>query len=136
MQRVILYHGQVVIEGNLVRDPERVELGENTSAMTKFAIAVNRFFRNAKAEAVEEVMFINVQAWGTLGKNCMTYLQKGRGVRVVGRLRQERWTDKDGGNRERILVVAEHVEFKKEPNTTTKAEEREELDEIDQEIAF
>ncbi|MBJ2357230.1 single-stranded DNA-binding protein [Sphaerochaeta sp. S2] len=131
-----MYHGQVVIEGNLVRDPERVELGENTSAMTKFAIAVNRFFRNAKAEAVEEVMFINVQAWGTLGKNCMTYLQKGRGVRVVGRLRQERWTDKDGGNRERILVVAEHVEFKKEPNTTTKAEEREELDELDQEIAF
>ncbi|MCK9348378.1 MAG: single-stranded DNA-binding protein [Sphaerochaeta sp.] len=126
----------VLLEGNLVRDPERVELGENTSAMTKFAIAVNRFFRNAKAEAVEEVMFINVQAWGTLGKNCMTYLQKGRGVRVVGRLRQERWTDKDGGNRERILVVAEHVEFKKEPNTTTKAEEREELDEIDQEIAF
>ena len=131
-----MYHGQVVIEGNLVRDPERVELGENTSAMTKFAIAVNRFFRNAKAEAVEEVMFINVQAWGTLGKNCMTYLQKGRGVRVVGRLRQERWTDKDGGNRERILVVAEHVEFKKEPNTTTKADEREELDELDQEIAF
>jgi len=125
-----------LLEGNLVRDPERVELGENTSAMTKFAIAVNRFFRNAKAEAVEEVMFINVQAWGTLGKNCMTYLQKGRGVRVVGRLRQERWTDKDGGNRERILVVAEHVEFKKEPNTTSKADEREELDEIDQEIAF
>jgi single-strand DNA-binding protein len=126
----------VLLEGNLVRDPERVELGENASAMTKFAIAVNRFFRNAKAEAVEEVMFINVQAWGTLGKNCMTYLQKGRGVRVVGRLRQERWTDKDGGTRERILVVAEHVEFKKEPNSTTKAEEREELDEIDQEIAF
>ena len=67
------------------------------------------------------VMLINVQAWG---------------IRVVGRLRQERWTDKDGGNRERILVVAEHVEFKKEPNSTTKAEEREELDEIDQEIAF
>ncbi len=129
----------VLLEGNLVRDPpERVELGgENTSAMTKFAIAVNRFFRNAKAEAVEEVMFINVQAWGgTLGKNCMIYLQKGRGVRVVGRLRQERWTDKDGGNRERILVVAEHVEFKKEPNTTSKADEREELDELDQEIAF
>ncbi|MBJ2357551.1 single-stranded DNA-binding protein [Sphaerochaeta sp. S2] len=126
----------VLLEGNLVRDPERVELGENTSAMTKFAIAVNRFFRNAKAEAVEEVMFINVQAWGTLSKNCMTYLQKGRGVRGVGRLRQGRWPDKDGGNRKRILVVAEHVEFKKEPNTTAKADEREELDEIDQEIAF
>jgi single-strand DNA-binding protein len=66
----------------------------------------------------------------------MIYLQKGRRVRVVGRLRQERWSDKEGANRERIKVVAEHVHFKKEPNTTTKAEEREELDEIDQEIAF
>ena len=86
--------------------------------------------------ASKEVMFINVQTWGMLGKNCLNYLQKGRGVRVVGRLRQERWTDKDGGNRERILVVAEHIEFKKEPNITIKADEREELDEIDLEIAF
>lgn len=37
---------------------------------------------------------------------------KGRGVRVVGRLRQERWEDKEGGKREKIIVVAEHVEFK------------------------
>jgi single-strand DNA-binding protein len=81
-------------------------------------------------------MFITIQAWGALAKSCLSYLHKGRGVRVVGRLRQERWTDKDGGNRERILVVAEHVEFKKEPNTTSKAEEREELDELDQEVAF
>jgi single-strand DNA-binding protein len=91
---------------------------------------------NPHANVYILVTFINVQAWRTLGKNCMIYLQKGRRVRVVGRLRQERWTDTDGGNRERILVVAEHVEFRKEPNTTTKAEEREELDEIDQEIAF
>ena len=81
-------------------------------------------------------MFINVQTWGTLGKNCLNYLQKGRGVRVVGRLRQERWTGKDGGNRGRILVVAEHVKFKNEPDATTKADEREELDEIDQKLAF
>jgi len=135
MHRLILYHGQVVIEGNLVSDPERVDLGKNACEMTKFAIAVNRFFRNAKAEAVEEVMFITVQAWGILAKNCLSYLQKGRGVREVGRLRQERWTDKDGGNRERIIVVAEHVEFKKEPGEPAKAEATEELDDLDQEIA-
>ena len=80
-----------------------------------------RCMANPHANVYVLVTLFNVQAWG---------------IRVVGRLRQERWTDKDGGNRERILVVAEHVEFKKEPNTTTKADEREELDELDQEIAF
>ena len=72
----------------------------------------------------------------TLGKNCMIYLQKGRGVQVVGRLRQERWTDKDGGNRERIIVVAEHVEFRKVPNTAGKPEDTHALDELDQVVAF
>jgi single-strand DNA-binding protein len=131
-----LYHGQVVIEGNLVREPEPVELGESAREMAKFTIAVNRFFRNAKAEAVEEVIFITVQVWGALAKSCLTYLHKGRGVRVVGRLRQERWTDKEGGSRERIIVVAEHVEFKKDPNAPVKIQGEEDLDSLDQEIAF
>jgi single-strand DNA-binding protein len=33
-------------------------------------------------------------------------------VRVVGRLKQDRWTDADGKPRSRIEIVAEHVEFK------------------------
>ena len=43
---------------------------------------------------------------------CGEYLKKGRGVRVVGRLKQDRWTDADGKGRSRIFIVAEHVEFK------------------------
>jgi single-strand DNA-binding protein len=104
--------------------------------MVKFAIAVNRFFRDAKAEAMEEVMFITVQVWGAFAKSCLAYLQKGRGVRVVRRLRQERWTDKDGGNCERIIVVAEHVEFKSVSNINKKTEESEELEALDKEIVF
>jgi single-strand DNA-binding protein len=37
---------------------------------------------------------------------------KGRGVRVVGRLKQDRWTGPEGQARSKILIVAEHVEFK------------------------
>ena len=109
-----MYHGQVVIEGNLVRDPEKVLVGSNGSVMGKFSIAVNRYYKKANAESVEEVMYIGVQVWGGLAEGCLNYLKKGRGVRVVGRLRQERWEDKEGGNREKIVVVAEHVEFKPE----------------------
>jgi single-strand DNA-binding protein len=31
---------------------------------------------------------------------------------VVGRLKQDRWTDADGKGHSKILIVAEHVEFK------------------------
>lgn len=117
-----MYHRQVVIEGNLVRDPEQVPISSDNT-MAKFSIAVNRYYKNAQSEMIDEVMYIMVQAWGVLAKSCLQYLQKGRGVRVVGRLRQERWADKDGTNRERIVVVAEHVEFKSDGSVKQPDEE-------------
>ena len=38
--------------------------------------------------------------------------EKGRGVRVVGRLKQDRCADPDGKQYSRVSIVAEHVEFK------------------------
>jgi single-strand DNA-binding protein len=35
-------------------------------------------------------------------------------VRVVGRLKQDRWNGSDGKPRSRIAIVAEHVEFRPE----------------------
>lgn len=106
----------VLLEGNLVKDPEKVMVGDTGRTLARFPLAVNRYYKNGNKEPVEEVMFITTQVWGPLAEGCLNYLQKGRGVRVVGRLRQERWNDKDGGSHERIVVVAEHVEFKPEQN--------------------
>ena len=39
-------------------------------------------------------------------------------MRVVGRLKQDRWKDKDGKNQNRIYVVAEHVECKPKFNNS------------------
>ena len=103
----------VLLEGNLVKDPELAVIGEQQVELTKFTIAVNRYYKGADGKPNQEVLSIGVDAWGTLGKNCLSYLTKGRGVRVVGRLRQDRWNDKDGAFRERIFVVAEHVEFRR-----------------------
>jgi single-strand DNA-binding protein len=52
---------------------------------------------------------------------CKEYLTKGRGVRVVGRLKQDRWQDSDGKTRSKVHIVAEHVEFK--PKFNGKPEE-------------
>jgi single-strand DNA-binding protein len=104
----------VLIEGNLTQDPElkTVPSGKNTC---RFPIATNRYYRNAERELVQETTFITVDTWGTLAENCSKYLHKGRGVRVVGRLRQDRWQDDQENTRERFIIVAEHVEFQRDP---------------------
>ena len=48
---------------------------------------------------------------GPVADACLMYLKKGRRVRVVGRLKQYRWKDKDGHWSEKTCILAEHVEF-------------------------
>jgi single-strand DNA-binding protein len=62
----------------------------------------------------KEVGFFDVETWAKLAESCYNLGHKGRGVRVVGRLKQERWTGSDGKPRSKITIVAEHVEFRPE----------------------
>jgi single-strand DNA-binding protein len=102
----------LLIEGNLVRDPELKTTAKGTSLCT-FSIASNRFFKN-NGETEKEASYFDVQAWAKIADSCYDLGYKGRGVRVVGRLKQERWNDADGKARSKVTIVAEHVEFRPE----------------------
>jgi single-strand DNA-binding protein len=110
----------ILIEGNLTRDPEYKTTAKGTP-VCRFSIASNRFFK--KDDSLEkEVSFFDVETWAKIAENCNNLGHKGRGVRVVGRLKQERWNDADGKARSKVTIVAEHIEFrpefKKEKNET------------------
>ena len=90
----------LLIEGNLVQDPELSYTPKGT-ALCKFTVASNRFFKQDQ-ETQKEVSFFDVTTWARLAEVCGEYLKKGRGVRVVGRLKQDRWTDPDGKPHSRI----------------------------------
>lgn len=100
----------IIIEGNLTRDPEYHNTPKGTPVCT-FSVASNRYYKK-NDEQQQEVSFISVETWAKIADSCNQYLHKGRGVRVVGRLKQDRWVGEDGKNRDRIKVVAEHVDFK------------------------
>ena len=100
----------ILIEGNLVRDPE-LSYTPKGSAVCKFSVACNRSYKQGDGFQ-KEVSYFDVSCWTRLAEVCGEYLKKGRGVRVVGRLKQDRWTDADGKGRSKIFIVAEHVEFK------------------------
>lgn len=100
----------VIIEGNLTQDPEST-VTKGWTTLCTFPVAVNRYYKK-EGERFEEVSFFEVETWGRIAENCYEYLSKGRGVRVVGRLKQSRWEAEDGSNRSKIVIVAEHVEFK------------------------
>ena len=78
-----------------------------------FEIAVSRFYKNAEGEMKEEKSFFTVELYRNMTNDRYTKnIYKDRGVRVVGRLKQRRWKDEDGKEYSRVVVIAEHVEFK------------------------
>ena len=100
----------ILLEGNLVADPE-LRYTPKGAAVCSFSVACNRFYKQEE-ELQKEVSYFDVTTWNRLAEVCNEYLTKGRGVRVVGRLKQDRWEDTEGKTRSKVHVVAEHVEFK------------------------
>jgi single-strand DNA-binding protein len=76
-----------------------------------FVLASNRYFKQDE-ETQKAVSFFEVTTWSRLAEVCGEYLKKGRGVRVVSRLKQDRWTSPEGQPRSKVSIVAEHVELK------------------------
>ena len=104
----------VLVEGNLTRDPE-LSYTTTGKAVVKLGVACNRYYKKDD-EVQEETSFFDVTVWGHQAEVCEQYLSKGRGVRVVGRLKQDRWQDPEGNPRSKVQIVAEHVEFKPDRN--------------------
>ncbi|MDR2552417.1 MAG: single-stranded DNA-binding protein [Treponema sp.] len=102
----------ILIEGNLVRDPLYRSTPKGTPVCT-FTLASNRFFKQDSG-LEKEVGFFDVETWAKLADNCYNLGHKGRGARVVGRLKQERWNGSDGKPHSKVTIVAEHVEFRPE----------------------
>lgn len=119
----------IILEGNVVRQGELSEPAKGFK-VCKFPLAVNRFTKSSNGDYSEEVSFFDVEAYGKMAEICEKNTLKGRGIRVVGRLKQNRWKDNDGKNQSRIVVVAEHCEYKPKaanPDDASKAESESEL---------
>ena len=113
----------VLIERNLTNDPD-VNRTKNGTFVSTFAVAFNRYYK-VDDETKEEVSFIEIETRGRLAETCYEYLKKGRGVWLVGRLKQHRW-ETEGKFRSKIVIVAEHVEFKPDyKSNARKSEEKE-----------
>ena len=96
---------QVILMGRLTRDPEQ-RTTTTGKIIVSFSVAVDRGGQDDTAD------FFNVNAWEKLGELVMQYLSKGRRVLVQGRLRQDRWDDKETGKKQsRIEVTATDVTF-------------------------
>lgn len=94
---------RVIMTGRLADDPALMYTKPGT-AISELRIAVDR-------ANDDEADFFDVVAYGKVAENVAGYMEKGRRIGIDGRLRHERWTNREGQNRSRVRVVANTIEF-------------------------
>ena len=103
---------KVILIGNLGRDPE-VRATSGGQAVASLRIATSRSWTDKQSgQRKEETEWHEVEVWGKQAEQCREYLSKGRQVYVEGRLKTDKWQDKQTGqDRYRVKVVADSVRF-------------------------
>lgn len=98
----------ITIIGNLGRDPE-VRFTQGGAAVCNLNVAVGE--RVKKGDTWEDhTEWFRVVAFGKTAENCGQFLQKGKQVCIVGKLRQREY-EKDGQKQRSTEIVADSVVF-------------------------
>jgi single-strand DNA-binding protein len=107
---------KVFLMGHLTRDVELKYTASNV-AVGSFGLAVN-----TKGKDKDEVLFLDITAIGKQAETISQYCKKGSAIFVEGRLRLQKWQDKEGNNKQRMDVVLSGFQFIS--GSKEKAEER------------
>ena len=101
---------KVVVMGNMTRDIELRTIPSGTR-VADITVAVNDRVKKGE-EWVDESTFVDITVWGKTAEFVERFGGKGKSVLIEGRLKQDKWVDKQSGqNRTKLKVVAENVVF-------------------------
>lgn len=100
---------KVILMGRLTRDAEiRYSQGENSMAIARFSLAVDRRFRKDGEQGAD---YINCIAFGKTAEFYEKFGRKGTKFVIEGRIQTGSYTNKDGQRVYTTDVVVENTEF-------------------------
>lgn len=96
-----------ILEGHLVRAAESSYFQDGTP-YCNFSIANNESYKKADGTWENIPSYFDCTMKGKYAEAMAKHLLKGRGVRVVGRLKQQRW-EKDGQKFSRVVIKVQEL---------------------------
>ena len=113
----------LILEGDVTRGLEL------KSGFADFEVTNKRYYQKPYGSMKEEENVFTVELYGNQIERFKTHLVTGRGVRIVGLIKQRKEKDEAGVEHSRVVIVAEHIEFKRYKSPEERAEEAPETQE-------
>lgn len=89
--------------GRLGKDPES-RFKPDGKQITSFSMAVSGYKK-------DETEWVRVVAFDKLAEICSTYLTKGSRIYLSGRMKTDKWTDKEGVERYSTNIIADKMQM-------------------------
>ena len=103
---------KVILMGIITRDAEvRYSQGENSTAIARFTLAVDRRYAKNSTSGEQTADFINCVAFNKTAEFMERFGRKGTKFVVEGRIQTGSYTNKDGQKVYSTDVIVEQVEF-------------------------
>ena len=99
---------KVILIGNLGKDPE-VRYLDNGVAVANLSLATTENYKNKEGERVSQTEWHDIVLWRGLAEVAEKYLKKGSSVYVEGKLRTNKWVDKEENTRYKTEVLADKL---------------------------
>ena len=100
---------RVTIVGNLGRDPE-VRYSQSGMAIATLSVAVTERVKDGDSWK-DETEWFRVKLFGKTAENAGQYLAKGRQVYVEGRMKTDKYKDKEGVEKLSVELIGNVVQF-------------------------
>jgi len=100
------YLNSILLEGDCASEPKVISAPEGDKC--EFKVVSYR----KKPDGAKEESFFDIEAWSRLGETIARTVKMGKVMRIVGRIKEEKVMDEQGGTQSRVKIVAEHIELK------------------------
>ena len=99
---------KVILVGNLGKDPE-VRYLDSGVAVANFSLATTENYKNKQGEKVSQTEWHNIVLWRGLAEVAEKWLKKGSSVYIEGKIRTNKWEDKEGNARYNTEILADNM---------------------------
>lgn len=101
---------KVILVGNMGNDPE-VRYTPAGAAVTTISIATTESWKDKEGNKQEKTEWHRVVFFGRLAEIAGEYLKKGSQVYIEGKLRTNKWQDKEGQDRYTTEILANEMQM-------------------------
>ena len=115
---------KTILIGNVGGTPEVRTLDSGTK-VANFSLATNENYTKKDGTKIEQTEWHRLEVWGNLANVAETIIKKGDRICIEGKIRTEKWEDKEGNPKTSVKIRVERIELlgKRREEVETQAEQ-------------